>query len=71
MEWAGESGECIYVDTGRHDFQSQLEMITQTEPSFVCLNVTGTHADIDLDTQADLLRDYLQRRYPIASPFER
>ena len=71
VEWTGESGECIYADTGRRDFQSQLEMITQTEPTFVCLNVTGTHADIDLDTQADLLRDYLQRRYPIASPFER
>ncbi len=70
VEWTEESGECIYVDTGRHDFQSQLEIITQTKPSFVCLNVTGTHADIDLDTQADLLRDYLRQRYPIASPFE-
>ena len=70
VEWAGEGDECFYVDTGRHDFRSQLEIITQTEPLFVCLNVTGTHADIDLDTQAILLRDYLQGRYPVASPFE-
>lgn len=70
VEWAGEYGECCYADTGRHDFRSQLELITQTKPSFVCLNVTGTHADIDLDTQAVLLQDYLRRRYPVASPFE-
>jgi hypothetical protein len=71
VEWAGTNGECVYIDTGRHDFQSKLETITRTDPSFVCLNVTGTHTDIDLDTQAVLLRDYLQRRYPVASVFER
>jgi len=70
VEWAGERGECFYADTGRRDFQSQLEIIAQTKPSFVCLNVTGTHADINLDTQAVLLQDYLRRRYPVASPFE-
>ena len=68
---AGESGESLYADTGRRDFQSQLEAITRTEPSFICLNVTGTHTDIDLETQAVLLRDYLERGYPDASPFER
>lgn len=70
VEWDGERGECFYADTGRRDFRSQLETITQTKPSFVCLNVTGTYADIDLEMQAVLLQDYLRRRYPVASPFE-
>lgn len=71
VEWTGDSGECIYIDTGQHDFQLNLEKVTVKEPLFVCLNVVGTHADIDLDTQAVLLRDYLERRYPVPSPFER
>ena len=66
----GNAASVFTLDTGRRDFRSQLETITQTKPSFVCLNVTGTHADIDLDTQAVLLQDYLRRRYPVASPFE-
>jgi len=70
VECTGTNDECIYIDTGKHDFRARLETLTRATPTFACLNVTGTNTDIDLDTQASLLRDYLERRYPIASPFE-
>jgi hypothetical protein len=70
VEWDGKPGEYAYADTGRHGFESKLDAITRNEPMFVCLNVTR-HSDIELDRQAVLLQDYLKRRYPVPSPFER
>ena len=70
VEWEGADGECVYADSGRYDFESKLEQIGCKPPVFACLNVTGTHTDNDLSLQEALLTNFLEQRFPIASPFE-
>jgi hypothetical protein len=69
VEWPGLSREYVYADTGRKDFGERLSLITKSDPMFFCLNGT-LYRDIDLQTQAGLLREFLQARYPEPSPYE-
>lgn len=69
VEWEYASNDYGYADTGRLEFALALKSIEQTRPTFFCLNATR-HREIDPHAQAAILRDFLQRRYPIASPFE-
>ena len=62
-------GEYVYADTGRSDFQSKLELITEKNPTFFCLNVTR-YTDIPFERQRTLLENFLRQRYPVASEFE-
>lgn len=69
VEWENVPNEYAYADTGRTDFSARLKLIGSKNPTFFCLNVTK-HDDLDHATQAILMRDYLDQRYPVRSPFE-
>ena len=56
--------------TGRADFSSRVKKIGSKSPTFFCLNVTK-HNDLDYATQAALMQDFLEQRFPVRSPFER
>ncbi len=70
VEWPHGGGEYVYVDTGRADFAARMRKVMAKGPKFLCMNVTR-HTDIDLPTQARMLREFLGELYPIPSPFER
>jgi Stealth protein CR2, conserved region 2/Stealth protein CR3, conserved region 3/Stealth protein CR1, conserved region 1/Stealth protein CR4, conserved region 4 len=69
VEWEHVPNEYLYADTGRSDFEWKLGEITNTSPTFICLNATR-HSDIPLERQQLLLREFLSRMYPWPSPFE-
>lgn len=69
VEWDNLAKDYIYADTGRADLHAKMSQILTRDPMFICLNVT-LHSDIDLATQAKLIREFMSKRYPIRSPFE-
>jgi len=69
VEWENVPNEYAYADTGRADFSSRLRQMGSKNPTFFCLNVTK-HDDLDHATQAILMHDFLDRRYPVRPPFE-
>ncbi|MBK7820142.1 MAG: stealth family protein [Tessaracoccus sp.] len=69
VEWPGAALEYVYADTGRRDFPARLKLIAKQRPAFYCLNGT-MYRDIDLATQARMMREFLEAQYPEASPYE-
>ncbi|MCL7714939.1 stealth conserved region 3 domain-containing protein [Stenotrophomonas mori] len=70
VEWDGLPKEYAYADTGRRDFRSRLAGISKSSPMFFCLNAT-MHEDIDFKAQAEFLKEFLDARFPVPSPYER
>jgi hypothetical protein len=69
VEWDGAPGEYGYADTGLKSFPVKLQRMAKETPKFFCLNATR-HAEVPLDRQAEILKDFLSARFPIPSQFE-
>ncbi len=70
VEWPNFPKEYIYADTGRADFYKILKNINKNKPKYFCLNSTK-HREIPLSKQARIMQEFLEERYPLASPFEK
>jgi hypothetical protein len=69
VDWQYVPGEYWYIDTGWTDFEARLEALAESDATFFCLNATR-YADLPLDQQEILLRQFLHESYPVPSPYE-
>jgi Stealth protein CR2, conserved region 2/Stealth protein CR3, conserved region 3/Stealth protein CR1, conserved region 1/Stealth protein CR4, conserved region 4/CDP-Glycerol:Poly(glycerophosphate) glycerophosphotransferase len=70
VEWANIPNEYMYLDTGRFDFNSKINLLRRKKVAFICLNSTG-YTDIPLNRQASMLDSFLNSQYPVPSPYEK
>jgi Stealth protein CR2, conserved region 2/Stealth protein CR3, conserved region 3/Stealth protein CR4, conserved region 4 len=59
-----------YVDTGLAGFGQSLSQLALNTPKFFCINATETF-ELDLPTQAKLMKHFLQAMFPERSSFEK
>jgi hypothetical protein len=69
VDWEHQRGEYIYIDTGWADFEARLAAMDHSDATFFCLNATR-HADVPLDQQEILLKQFLDESYPVPTPYE-